>query len=138
MDGFRFSLHQPVVLRDLDGFGHVNNAVYLTYVENGRVAYLKEVVGASQIDDLRNIMASVAIDYRSPANYPEIIEIGVRIPRMGTKSFVMEYKLHADDGRLVVEARSVQVMYDYRRNASIALPDDWRRQINAYDHPGGQ
>lgn len=133
MDAFRFCLRQPVTLRDLDGFGHVNNAVYLTYIENGRVGYLREVVGARRLDEIRNIMASATLEYRASATYPDVMMIGVRISEVGTKSFVMEYKISAEDGRLLVEARSVQVMYDYEDETSIPVPEEWRQRIETFE-----
>jgi acyl-CoA thioester hydrolase len=133
MEGFRFVLSQPVVLRDLDGFGHVNNAVYMTYIENARVAYLWEVVDATSIDKIRNIIASVALEFRAPATYGETIEVGTRVERIGTKSFVLRHEIRTSDGRLLAEATTTQVMYDYDSDATVPVPDDWRRLIDAYE-----
>lgn len=133
LDGFRFMHRQPVVLRDLDAFGHVNNAVYLTYIENARVAYLKEVVGASRVEEIRNIMASATITYRAPANYGDVIEIGVRVDRVGTKSFVLVYGVSTSDGRHLADATSVQVMFDYEREETIPFPADWLALVERYE-----
>lgn len=130
--GFRFIHRQPVVLRDLDGFGHVNNAVYLTYVENARVAYLKEVVGAGRIEEIRNILASVTINYRAPATYGDVIEVGVRIDRVGTKSFDVAHEIWTSDDRLLADASSVQVMYDYGAGEAVPFPDDWLSLVEEY------
>ncbi len=133
LDGFAFSLRQAVVLRDLDGFGHVNNAVYLTYVENARVAWLAAVVGARRPEEIRNIMASVTIDFRSQVSYGDELEIGVRAERLGNKSFGLRYLLVRGDGEVAAEATSAQVMFDFEREESIPLPDEWRRAIAAHD-----
>jgi acyl-CoA thioester hydrolase len=130
---FRYVHRQPVSLRDLDGFGHVNNAVYLTYLENARVGYLREVVGARTLRDIGNIMASVRIEYRAPASYGDVIEVGVCTERIGTKSFDLTYGVSADDGRLLAKATSIHVMFDYDRDESIAVPTDWRERISAYE-----
>lgn len=122
-----------MVLRDLDAFGHVNNAVYLTYIENARVAYLKEVVGARRVDEIRNIIASVTINYRESATYGDVVEVGVRIDRIGTKSFVLVHEIQTSDGRPLVDATSVQVMYDYDRDESIPFPDDWLEMVERYE-----
>lgn len=133
LDGFRFVHRQPVVLRDLDGFGHVNNAVYLTYIENARVAYLKEVVSARRIEEIRNIMASVTINYRAPATYGDVIEVGVRVDRIGTKSFILVHELCTRDGRVLADATSVQVMYDYEREETTPFPADWLALFERYE-----
>jgi acyl-CoA thioester hydrolase len=130
---FRYLHRQLVSLRDLDGFGHVNNAVYLTYLENARVGYLGEVVGARTLPDISNIMASVKIEYRGPASYGDVIEVGVSTERIGTKSFDLAYRVSADDGRLLAEATSIHVMFDYDRDESIVVPADWRERISAYE-----
>lgn len=61
-----FMHERPVMLRDLDAFGYVNNAVYLTYVENARVGFLSEVAGLRTIEQIGNVMASATLDYRRP------------------------------------------------------------------------
>jgi acyl-CoA thioester hydrolase len=133
VDGFRFSISQPVVLRDLDGFDHVNNAVYLTYVENGRVAYLREIVGAVRRTEIGNIMASVALEYRAPLSYGDTVEIAVRVESIGTKSFQLAYRLVRTDGEVVAEASSAQVMFDFAADRTIPVPAEWREAIAAHE-----
>lgn len=133
IEGFPFSMRQEVVLRDLDAFGHVNNAVFLTYAENARVAYLRQVVGARRREEIRNIMASVTIDFRGQVSYGDALEIGVRVERIGTKSMTMRYRMVGPDGKPVAEATSVQVMFDFEANESIAVPQEWRQSIEVHD-----
>ncbi len=131
VEGFGVSVEQEVVLRDLDGFGHVNNAVFLTYVENARVAYLREVLGVHTLEQVKNVMASVKLDYLAQVSFGDRLEIGVRVDRIGTKSFQMAYRMRREDGVVVAEATSVQVMVDGDR--AIEVPADWRRAIEAHD-----
>ena len=58
----------------------------------------------------------------------EVVEIGVRSSRVGTKSFELEYELQAG-GRVVAEAKSVLVGYDYEQAKSAAIPERWRRRL---------
>ena len=133
MEGYRFVQARDVEFRDVDAAGHVNNAVYLTYLETARIAYLIEVLGAGFAYELSLILASITVDFRSPARFPERLEIGARVTRVGTKSFAMEHELRGGDGRLVLEASSVLVAYDYEANASMAVPADWRIRLDAYE-----
>lgn len=133
LEGFRFRYRQEVVLRDLDGFGHVNNAVYLTYVENARVAYLKDVVGAVWLQEIRNIMASVKIDYRGQASYRDELEIGVKTERIGNTSFQLAYRIVRGSEELVADVTSVQVAFDFDAGSAIAVPQQWRAAIAAYE-----
>ena len=125
MDGFPFVHRETVRFRDLDGMGHVNNAVFLTYLEQGRLAWFGSDPKFALCDV---ILARTEIDFRSPLQVGEEVEIGVRPARVGTKSFELEYELRAG-GRLVAEAKSVLVGYDYDRGESIPVPERWQRRL---------
>ena len=121
---------EPVRFRDLDAMGHVNNAVYLSYIEQARTEFVLSVGAAPSIDDFPLILARTEIDFRAPIRFGDTVEVGVRAGRMGTKSFDLEYELRVD-GRVVAEARSVQVFYDYERGSAAELPDDWKERLAA-------
>ncbi len=133
MDGYRYVQRREVEFRDVDTAEHVNNAVYLTYLETARIGYLREALGDGFLYQLSLILAHVTVDFRSPARFPEMLEIGSRVPRVGTKSFAMDHEVRGADGRLVVEASSVLVAYDYEADASMPVPEEWRRRLDAYE-----
>ena len=133
VDGFRFVHLQEVAFRDLDVFGHVNNAVYLTYLENARIAYLRDVLGIDSLEDLLVIVANVNIDFRTRASLGETLEVGARTSRIGTKSFDLDHEIRGPDGRLVAAAATTLVTFDYRGDASMPVPDLWRERIEAYE-----
>jgi len=116
-----------VRFRDLDAMGHVNNAVYLTYFEMGRVAYL-DLLGLddpsrSYVERFPFVIAQVTAWYRSPAVLEDELEVRVRIPKVRTKRFDFEYCIVSGrDQRLVAEGMSVQVGYDYETGTSASLP----------------
>ena len=126
-----FVHREPVRFRDLDGMGHVNNAVFSTYLEQARLAWFsQERFGAVDELPLRDvILARTEIDFRSPVQAGETVEVAVRPARVGTKSFELAYELRAA-GRLVAEAKSVLVGYDYRRSESTPIPDRWKRRLS--------
>ena len=130
MDGFPFVHRDAVRFRDLDAFGHVNNAVYATYLEDARNAYLRELGLVRSIADIKMILARQEIDFRAQVDVGEQLEVGVRPARFGTKSFDLEYEIRAGD-RVAATAKSVIVAFDYDANESIPLPDDWRRTLAA-------
>lgn len=121
---------ESVRFSDLDGFGHVNNAVFSTYLEQARLAWFGSTRDGEPMPLRDVILARTEIDFRSPVVYGETVEIGIRPSRLGTKSFELAYELRAD-GRLVAEARSVLVGYDYEREASVPVPERWRRRLAA-------
>ena len=122
MDGFPFSRRERVRFRDCDSMGHVNNAVFSTYLEEARIGVLG---GLSSF-----ILARMEIDFRAELRAGEDVEIGTRCPRVGTKSFELEHELRAG-GRVVATARSVLVAYDYERGESVPVPDELRRRLTS-------
>ena len=133
MDGYRYSRAQDVAFRDIDGLGVVNNAVYLTYIETARLGYMVEVLGVRSLDEVGVIVAKVDIDFRSPAGLLETLDVGARIPRVGTKSLDMDHEVRGADGRLVAEAATVLVSFDYAERLPVPVPDEWRDRIRAYE-----
>ena len=115
---------------ELDGMGHVNNAVFLTYLEQARLRWF----GRSADDEpmpLRDvILARTEIDFRSPLVFGETVSIGVRPSRLGTKSFELEYELRVGE-RLVAEAKSVIVGFDYEAGRSTEVPERWRQRLES-------
>lgn len=114
--------------RDADAFGHVNNAVYLTYLEQARNAWLRELGLVRGVEDIAMILARVEIDYRAQLEIDEEVEIGVRCSRLGTKSFDLAYELRAA-GRVVAEAKTVLVGFDYERNKTVPIGEAWRAAL---------
>lgn len=74
------------------------------------------------------ILAHTEIDFRLPLVFGETVSVGVRPSRLGTKSFELEYELRVGE-RLVAEARSVLVGYDYGGGHSTEVPERWRRRV---------
>jgi acyl-CoA thioester hydrolase len=130
VSGADFTHVEQVRFRDLDPMGHVNNAVFLTYIEQARVAFLAEVGAATALEDMNMVVARVEIDFRAPVRFGQEVEISVRASRFGTKSFDLDYVLRVD-GEIVAEAKSVQVAYDYERREPVPLPAQWREKMSA-------
>ena len=130
MEGYSFVHRETVRLRDMDAFGHANNAAYLTYVEQARIAFLMDAGAITGLEDMAIILARSEIDYRSQLRFGDAVQIGVRVARVGTKSFDLEYELRSGD-RVVAAARSVLVSYDYDREQTTEIPDKWRRSLAA-------
>jgi len=129
-----FLLPIEVRFRDLDALGHVNNAVYLTYLESARIAYWLQLKGRTDLAALDMMLARVEIDYRSPAFYGETLDVSVRCASMRRSSFVLEFRIaERRSGRLVAEARKVCVHYDFEAGRSIPIPAELRERIRAQD-----
>ncbi len=116
--------------------GHVNNAVYFTYLEQARTHYLREVgllPGAPS--GMGFILAEASCQFKAPLQLGERVTIHTRVSQLRNSSFIFEYRAEAEDGRLVATARTVQVCYDYQARRSFPIPDEWREAVIAYE-PG--
>ena len=125
-----FAHVEQVRFRDLDPMGHVNNAVFLTYIEQARVAFFAEAGAATGLEDMTMIVARVEIDFKAPVRLGQEVAISVRASRFGTKSFDLDYELRVD-GELVAVAKSVQVAYDYNLREPVPVPAEWREKLTA-------
>jgi acyl-CoA thioester hydrolase len=120
--------------RDTDAMGHINNAVYITYLEVGRQAYWARFEGRDDYRRVPFILAGVTCDFRSEANVDEVLEIALRCEWIGTRSFAFRYQIRERTSRrLVVEASTVQVCYDYAAKRSFPVPDDLRARLEAFE-----
>jgi acyl-CoA thioester hydrolase len=128
VQGFDFVHREHVRFRDLDAMGHVNNAVFATYVEQARIEYLRSLGVLDGPLYMGMILARLELDFLAPALPEGEIEVGVRAGRSGNKSFALEYELE-QQGRPVARATTVLVAYDYEQAQSVPLPDTWRNLL---------
>lgn len=134
-EGFRFKTSAEARFADVDLMGHVNNAKYFTYMEQGRILYFDEVIGVDREGGREGvILASAKCDYRAPLFYRDVVAVWVRVSRLGNKSFTQEYVLVREaDGEVVARGETVTAAYDYKRGKTIPLPERWREKIVAYE-----
>lgn len=113
---------------DLDNLGHINNAVYLSYLEQYRIAWMKhlgifDAFGSKQPIPL--ILARSEIDYVSQGYYREKITCEGWVSRVGTKSFDLSYNIKTvEEDTILAKAKSVLVWFDYEKNKSVNIPDN--------------
>jgi acyl-CoA thioester hydrolase len=128
-----FSHRLEVRFRDCDPMGHVNNAVYLTYLEQARFSHWRALWGFRQPDPPSPvpgvILARVEIDYRSQARDGDRLEIRIGLSAIGRTSFAYDYEIVDDQGTLVATAKSVQVMYDYAAGRPVPVPAEIRDML---------
>ena len=115
-------VHRDTVrFRDCDAMGHVNNAVYSTYLEEARIGVL------GGLNDF--ILARVEIDFRSELRAAEEVEVRTRCSRIGTKSFDLEHEIRVGN-RVAAEAKSVIVGFDYETRRSAPLSDELKKRLS--------
>jgi acyl-CoA thioester hydrolase len=136
MTAFHFHLPLEVRYADLDPQWHVNNTRYLTYLEQGRLAYLVHLGlwDGQDFNRLGMIVADMHIAYLAPVMLWQKIRLDLCVARIGTKSLTFEYQIVDEaSGEAAATAESVMVAYDYEGHRSIAVPGDWRQKIGAFE-----
>ena len=132
-DEFRHRTRVEVRFRDLDAFGHVNNAVVSSYVELARVRYLVDVLGVDPVGRMPLILAMIKIDYLSPILFGDDVRVASRVDWVGNSSIGMSHQLQAGEDRELARASSVLVTYDYDNARPMPVPADWREALTAYE-----
>ena len=126
-----FTLNIDVRFRDLDALGHVNNAVYFTYFEEGRKSLFQKIFGNTDPYEFRFILAHICCDYLIPAKLHDRLTLHVTIGEIGNKSFKLSYELsdRIDETKIFAKGESVQVCFDYKRNRSIPVSDSLKNKL---------
>jgi acyl-CoA thioester hydrolase len=133
-----FNFYHPIEVRygDLDPQGHVNNARFLTYMEQARIEYIRRLGlwNGGSFQDIGIILADIQVSFRAPILFGMQVLTGVRISRLGSKSLVMDYRLvDAQTGQEFAAGSSVIVTYDYPSERTIPIPDSWRKVIAEFE-----
>ena len=102
MHTFRLEVPVTVRFRDIDSFGHVNNAVYFTYCEIARNAYWTKLFGPRRQRQANFIIARAELDYRSQANEENSLLVGIRVSSIGNTSFEFRYAIMEEGSRRLI------------------------------------
>jgi acyl-CoA thioester hydrolase len=133
---FSVVISLPVQWGEQDLFGHVNNTVYFRWFESARIAYL-ERIGLSQLmarEQIGPILASIGCNYRRQLTYPDTVEIGSRITRIGRTSLTMAHALRSRaQEAIVADGESTIVAFDYRAQRPVPVPEEIRAAIAALE-----
>jgi acyl-CoA thioester hydrolase len=135
MEKPRKVIHEiEVRFRDIDSMGHVNNAVFLTYFEEGRKIFLRDVLNIIDPEDYPFILAHIDCDFLKPVKLGDSPVLEVWIGEIREKSFAFRYRIVERSGESGVygKGESVMVFFDYKENKSIPVPKDIMEKILPY------
>jgi len=115
----------PVRWRDLDAFNHVNNASYLTYLEEARLQWLGALPGPWLDSTSAPVLAAIQINYRRPIAWPENLMVELSCLRLGNSSLRLGHRILAagTTERVYSDGEVVMVWIDRHSGNSTALPD---------------
>ncbi len=115
--------------RDVDALGHVNHAVFLTYLEEGRDAFYVQVLGR----DPHYVVARIEIDFRTEVRYADRrLRVRVEVERVGTTSLTTREAVLTPAGAAAAEARVVTVLWDAGARKPAAFTAGERARLAAH------
>ena len=137
LEDFPWRLTDNVRFADLDPNQHVNNAVYATYFETGRVTLMKDPAFGLMPEGLAWIMVRLDIHFRAELTWPNRIELGLGVSRFGRTSVTFDQVVFCE-GRCVASSQSVSVLIDEVTRRPVPLTDAvkqnferwWRRGVD--------
>lgn len=118
-----FKIRTPEIVRfgDMDRQGHVNNAVYSTYLETGRVGVIFDPDQSLQVAGSTTVLARIQIDFLKELRWPGQIEVGTAVAEIGRSSYVFTQGIFCD-GVCVATGRSTMVLIDLETRRATPLP----------------
>jgi acyl-CoA thioester hydrolase len=136
LQGFPAVAEIPIQWGDQDLFKHVNNTVYFRWLETSRVEYWFK----SGLHDLMEpqglgpILASVKCDYKKQVRYPDTIQVGARVLKMGTSSVTLEHHVYSNQEQTVAAiGQSVVVLFNYEKQFPIPIDGEIRETFAAFE-----
>lgn len=130
MSDYSFTTAVDVRFRDLDTMGHVNNAVYATFLEEARVAYFERVLD-TPLHAIDSVVVTLELEFRRPVELGDEASVAARVPELGDSSVPMEYEVRAD-GEMAAVGETVQVLVD-ETGDSKPIPESWRAAIREFE-----
>lgn len=133
-----YTYYFPITVRysDLDPQEHVNNAVYLSYLESARLGYYQAVGiwDAEKRVKTGMVVARIEIDYLAPITLGQSIQVGLRLERMGNKSLTFAFLIESvSKGKALARGTSVMVAYDNQTQRSVPISKNWRKKFNLFE-----
>ncbi|MCC5071954.1 acyl-CoA thioesterase [Xanthomonas campestris pv. plantaginis] len=111
--------------RDMDSMGHVNNAKYISYLEEARVRWMLGVEGVAMTDRIAPVVAATNVNYKRPLVWPNDILVALFVERLGSSSVTIGHRIldQKDEGVLYSDGNVVVVWIDTQTGKSASLPD---------------
>jgi acyl-CoA thioester hydrolase len=130
--GFEHTVRVQLRWRDMDMLGHLNQSVYHELLEEGRIALIADLMGRVGGEGIEGgyVLAHVDLDYHAEVRKDhEVVDIVVRVARVGTSSIELDHDVRLPDGRLAASGKSVLVAWDLMARTKRSLSDAERAAL---------
>lgn len=125
-----------VRFNECDGLGHVNNAVYYTYMETARIELFQLLDPAMDLKNWKLIVASTSCEYKSQASFAQWLKVTTEIEKIGNSSFTVLHNItDLKTGELIAIGRAVMVHYNYHEQSSVPLTNDMKKTLGSLELP---
>lgn len=131
MDGYFHATELAPRFRDLDTNGHVNNAVYVSYLEQARSEYFDDVLDVP-LADAEIVIVRLELEYVAPISLSDAVTVHTRVPDVGTSSFPMEHVVVANERRVATASVTI-VPFDLDTESARPVPEEWRESIRRHE-----
>jgi acyl-CoA thioester hydrolase len=134
MPPFKYSALTRVGFSDTDAQGIVYYGRYLPYFDTARVEYLRHLGRLRGDGEHEFVMRASALEYFAPARFDDLLEVFVRVSRLGRTSATFEgAAFRMEDDALMVTARQTLVLVDLDRRRAAPIPESYREPIRAFE-----
>ncbi|WP_049970136.1 acyl-CoA thioesterase [Haladaptatus cibarius] len=131
MDEFGYTTKVETRYSDFDTMGHVNNAVYATYLEQARIDYFRDVIGIP-LNEISGVIAHLEIDYRRSITPEDEVTVAMAVTELGESSITMKHEIRAGDD-VAATAEVVQVAIDRDTGEPRSIPSELRDRIITHE-----
>ena len=128
LEDFPYRLSDNVRFADLDPNQHVNNAVYATYFETGRVTLMKDRSYGLMPEGLGWIMVRIDIHFRAELHWPGKIELGLGVAKFGRTSVSFDQVVFSE-GKCIASARAITVLIDEATRKPVPLTPELKAKF---------
>ncbi len=137
LDDFPFQFEIKTRWRDLDAYGHVNNAAFATYVEDARISMFERWNLSLTVGKRSVIAASLKLDFKQQLSHPSEIIVGQQISRLGNSSFDILATIFKKESpnAPICETLLTCVCFDYENQKSIEVYSEIKEDYLSSDHP---
>ncbi|MCH5221222.1 MAG: acyl-CoA thioesterase [Muribaculaceae bacterium] len=131
---FRHRIPLQIRFNDIDVFGHLNNAVYVQFMDMGKLSYFKQFMnGGFEHEPSVPVVADIHCTFYAPTYIDDKIECHTAVESISNSSLVLEQRIIGSDGSVKCCGRTVMVNIDVKTGASTPLSEEWRRALSAYE-----
>ncbi|MBQ8423713.1 MAG: acyl-CoA thioesterase [Coprobacter sp.] len=126
----------PVQLRfnDIDSLGHVNNSIYFSFYDLGKIRYFSTVrPEMKEIRDIDLVVANVNANFLMPIFLQENVSVQTTTVSIGNKSVKLAQQIVNDSGDIKAVCETILVGFDFKSGETKLISDEWRRAIEAYE-----